>query len=127
MTNTELMTLNAALEAKRQELVAQVCGAVADLTIETGQPELIDWVQSMTNRDVTASMLSRLSSTLSDVERSLRAIAENCYGTCMQCDRPIALKRLQSIPWATYCVQCQEQLEAEDESGAQNIDERRAA
>ena len=57
-------------------------------------------------------MLNRFSSTLADVERSLRAIDENCYGNCIQCHRPIAVMRLQSIPWAAYCVRCQEQFEA---------------
>lgn len=114
MTNTELINLKNALEAKRSELLAQLRGRVSELTVEEGQPELIDWIQSMAHRDVTATMLSRYSSTLAEVQRSLRAIAEDRYGTCMECDEPIALRRLQSIPWAACCVSCQEQVEAAD-------------
>lgn len=112
MTNTELINLKNALEAKRSELVAQLRGRVSELTIEDVQPELIDWIQGMSHRDVTAAMLSRCSSTLAEVQRSLRAIAQNCYGTCMECGEPIPIRRLQSIPWASYCVRCQEQVEA---------------
>ena len=112
MTNTELMNLKTALEAKRLELATRLRGRIRELTIEEGQPDLIDWIQSMSNRDETAGMINRFSSTLADVERSLRAINKGCYGNCTHCERPIAVKRLQNIPWAAYCVRCQEQLEA---------------
>src|SRR5579864_52267 len=118
MTNTELMNLKAALEAKQMELAAQLRGRVKELTIEGGQPELVDWIQVMSNRDETAGMLNRLSSTLADVKRALRAIADACSGNCIRCDRPIAIKRLQSIPWAANGVRCQEQVEAAEEYAA---------
>jgi DnaK suppressor protein len=112
MTNTELMKLKAALEAKQMELAAQLRGRLKDLTIEGCQAELVDRIHVMSNRDETAGILNRLSSTLADVKRSLRAIDDDCYGECIRCDGAIAIKRLQSIPWAAHCVQCQEQLEA---------------
>ena len=118
MTNTELMNLKAALEAKQMELAAQLRGRVRALAIEGGQPELVDRIQVMSDRDETAGVLNRLSSTLTDVKRSLRAIDDDCYGNCIRCDRPIAIKRLQSIPWAANCVRCQEQLEAGEEYAA---------
>jgi hypothetical protein len=40
MTNTELMKLKAALEAKQMELSAQLRGRVKELTIEGCQSEL---------------------------------------------------------------------------------------
>lgn len=126
MTNTELTNLKAALEAKRLELAAQLQGRIRELTIDDNQSELIDWIQAMSDRDETAGLLSRFSSTLAEVERSLRAIDEDCYGNCRRCDRPIAVRRLQSIPWAAYCVRCQEQLEIK-EQGALPADELHAA
>ena len=122
------MNLKAALEAKRLELAAQLSGRIRELTIEEGQQDLIDWVQGMSDRDEIAGMLNRFSSTLADVERSLRSIDENCYGNCIRCHRPIAVKRLQSIPWAAYCVRCQEQSEAGGEEGSvPDFDEPHAA
>ena len=121
MTNTELMKLKAALEAKQMELSAQLRGRVKELTIEGCQSELVDWIQVMSDRDETAGILNRLSLTLADVKRSLRAIDDDCYGECIRCDRPIAVKRLQSIPWAAHCVQCQEELEVGEEYGASDF------
>src|ERR1700730_11302386 len=117
MTNTELMKLKAALEAKHMELAAQLRGRAKALTIEGCQSELIDWIQVMSDRDDIAGILNRLSSTLADVKHSLRAIDDDCYGECIRCDCPIAVKRLQSIPWAAHCVQCPEQLAAGEEYG----------
>ena len=127
MTNTELMKLKAALEAKQMELAAQLRGRVKELTIEGCQPELVDWIQVMSDRDETAGLLNRLSSTLADVKHSLRAIDDDCYGECIRCDRPIAVKRLQSIPWAAHCVRCQERLEAGEEYGASDFYQPKAA
>jgi len=73
-------------------------------------------------------MLNRFSSTPANVERSLRAIEEGCYGNCIRCHRPIAVKRLPSIPWAAYCVLCQEQFEpGGEECAGPDFDEPRAA
>jgi DnaK suppressor protein len=127
MTNTELMKLKATLEAKQMELAAQLRGRVKELTIEGCQPELVDWIQVMSDRDETAGILNRLSSTLANVKHSLRAIDDDCYGECIRCDGPIAIKRRQSIPWAAHCVRCQEQLEAGEEYGAFDFYQPKAA
>ena len=128
MTNTELTSLRAVLEAKRMEIAAQLRGRAKELTIEDSQPELVDWIQRMSDRDETAGLVSRFSSTLVDVERSLRAITENRYGTCLRCEQPIPVRRLQSIPWAAYCVRCQEMREAAGNNGSGwDLDELRAA
>jgi DnaK suppressor protein len=119
MTNAELMNLREALENKRLELASLLCTRARDLTIEDRPPDLIDHIQGMSNRDDAAGMLNRFSSTLTDVERSIRAIDENCYGNCTECDCPIPLKRLQSIPWATLCVRCQERFEAGDNEASE--------
>ena len=127
MTNTELMKLKTALEAKQMELAAQLRGRVKELTIEGGQPDLVDWIQAMSDRDEIAGILNRLSSTLADVKHSLRAMDDDCYGECIRCDGPIAVKRLQSIPWAAHCVRCQEQLEAGEEYAASDFYQPKAA
>ena len=42
------------------------------------------------------------------VEEALDRLDSGDYGTCLSCEEPIAPKRLQAIPWARYCVTCQE-------------------
>lgn len=113
MTTTEMKHVELLLAEKRAELIRTIRGAAASLTLDSPEAELIDQVQGMEGRDQMAIMLNRFSGTLEDVERSLRAISDGSYGVCPMCDEPIAPKRLAVIPWATYCVRCQERIEAE--------------
>jgi DnaK suppressor protein len=44
------------------------------------------------------------------IEEALDRIHSGDYGTCLSCEEPIPAKRLHAVPWARYCVSCQEQL-----------------
>jgi DnaK suppressor protein len=117
MTDKERTDLRAALETKRIELAAELRARIGELTIDAGQSDPIDWVQHMTDRDAAAGMLSLYTATFAQVERSLQAMNDDTYGYCSHCDGPIAICRLQSIPWAACCVRCQEALEAAEADG----------
>jgi DnaK suppressor protein len=43
------------------------------------------------------------------IDESLRRIADGSYGGCVHCDKPIQKKRLEAVPWARHCVDCQDQ------------------
>ena len=42
------------------------------------------------------------------VDEALDRLDAGDYGICLECDEPIAEKRLRALPWARYCVTCQE-------------------
>jgi len=42
------------------------------------------------------------------VEEALDRIDAGDYGVCLSCDEPIAEKRLRALPWARYCLVCQD-------------------
>jgi DnaK suppressor protein len=46
---------------------------------------------------------------LSLIERALRRIKDGSYGICSRCTQPISPRRLQAVPWAECCVECQEE------------------
>jgi len=43
---------------------------------------------------------------LREVESALDRLNSGEYGDCARCGNSISSKRLQAIPWATYCVDC---------------------
>ena len=47
-------------------------------------------------------------SLLREVEEALMRVKEGTFGICQECDEPISPKRLQALPWAKFCVRCQE-------------------
>jgi DnaK suppressor protein len=42
------------------------------------------------------------------IEEALDRLKSGDYGFCLSCEEPIPPKRLNAIPWARYCVTCQE-------------------
>ena len=48
---------------------------------------------------------------LRKVELALKRISTGDFGICAACGDIIGLKRLQAVPWATNCIDCQEQSE----------------
>jgi len=50
---------------------------------------------------------------LREVQAALRRIQQSTYGVCAACEEPISAKRLAAVPWAKFCVQCQERIGAE--------------
>ena len=47
-------------------------------------------------------------SLLKQVSEALERVEEGTYGICADCNQPISAKRLEVMPWAKYCVPCQE-------------------
>jgi len=54
---------------------------------------------------------------LREVEEAIVRVREGSYGICQECEEPILPKRLQALPWAKFCVRCQEMLGAMAERG----------
>ena len=57
---------------------------------------------------------------LREVEDALLRISQGTYGVCHECDEPISPKRLDAVPWAKFCVSCQERIS----TGALDSEER---
>src|SRR6266566_5187159 len=50
------------------------------------------------------------------VQRAIKALDRGQYGECVRCGEDISEKRLEAVPWATMCIRCQEETEAEHTS-----------
>ena len=81
-----------------------------------------DTTQQIGEREMASRGLTRNTSLVHDVRAALNRVAEGTYGVCVDCEEPIAPKRLAAVPWTPRCLSCQNDWE---KSGAQ--DERLAA
>jgi DnaK suppressor protein len=54
---------------------------------------------------------------LREISGALHRMQTDQYGTCMECEEPISVKRLDAVPWARYCVKCQDLVAARIASG----------
>ncbi|HEX6506317.1 MAG TPA: TraR/DksA C4-type zinc finger protein [Chloroflexota bacterium] len=57
------------------------------------------------NRDEALNVM--LSSRLSEIDGALERVANGTYGVCDSCSNTIPPRRLEALPFATLCVQCQ--------------------
>ncbi|HUY80650.1 MAG TPA: TraR/DksA family transcriptional regulator [Acidobacteriaceae bacterium] len=48
---------------------------------------------------------------LAQVARALERMKEGTYGECVECGSLIGAKRLEAVPWTSYCIACQEKME----------------
>jgi DnaK suppressor protein len=42
------------------------------------------------------------------VQDALKRFDNGTFGACVHCGEAIAMPRLQAVPWARYCIDCQE-------------------
>ncbi len=106
MTKTELNKFKTILEARQAEL-ARVLRNREAIAIEKS-PDALDEVQHAAERELAIRNLDRESGLLRQVKLALRRITEGTYGTCAHCEEDINPKRLAAVPWAQYCIRCQE-------------------
>ena len=64
------------------EPFVQIQDRAADIPIDGRRAGLIDWVQSMSERDEIATLIDRFTSTLGNIEHSIRDITEERCGAC---------------------------------------------
>ena len=70
--------------------------------------DALDQVQQGEERDLAIRRIESVFSRIQSIRLALERINTGEYGTCLRCEGEIGAKRLQAIPWAGYCIRCQE-------------------
>ncbi len=106
--NTE--TVRHQLNGKRQELVANLNGIRADVMTAKGRVAEDDQAAMEHEEFISIQRNSLNHDTLLLVNQALERLDTGEYGICQACEEPISEKRLKVLPWAKYCVPCQERI-----------------
>ena len=80
--------------------------------------EQVETVQLAGEREFAARTLARPSEELGETGVALKRIDDGEFGICADCEEPISPKRLAAVPWAAYCLHCQEARDAGEASHA---------
>ena len=78
---------------------------------DEGTEDIVDRANNSYNRELMFSLSDSERSKLLAVDAALARIEEGSYGKCINCGRDIGTKRLEAVPWARYCIDCQELAE----------------
>ena len=122
MTKTEMNKYKKILETKQDELEQIVRNRDA-ITIEKSA-DALDEVQHAAERELAIRNLDRESNLLRNVRSALRRIDDGSFGVCLHCEEEISPKRIAAVPWAPFCIQCQEQADKHQEQGDESFDQR---
>lgn len=92
---------------KREQVVADL-GIKCDVLAKMGRVAEEDQAQLSHDEFVSLRLNSLDYGHLRLVEEALDRVQSGDFGVCLSCEQPIPQKRLQALPWARYCVPCQE-------------------
>src|ERR1700740_2521651 len=101
------------LVSRREELMKTIARteeegrqAGDDQTVDLGDKASNSYTKEflfgMTNSDRTI---------LNMIDEALKRIKSNEYGMCANCQEEMQQKRLEAVPWAKHCINCQEKAE----------------
>ncbi len=109
MTQNELNRFRAILTAKVVEL-ERFTRHREGITVERSADQLEE-IQAASQRALAVSNLDREFNQLRNARAALHRIQEGSFGICQECDDDIAPKRLVAVPWAQFCIRCQEAVD----------------
>ena len=113
MTKSEQNRFRALLTARVAEL-ERLTSQRDGITIERSA-DLLEEIQAASERALAVSNLDREYNQLQNARAALDRIHDGSFGTCQQCDEDIHPKRLTAVPWAPFCVRCQEAVDGNPE------------
>ena len=102
------------LSTKREQVMAGL-GIKFDTMAKMGRVAEEDQAQMSHDEFVSLHLNSLDYVQLRLIEEALDRIRSGDYGICLACEEPIPAKRLAALPWARYCVTCQEEVGAMQE------------
>ena len=59
----------------------------------------------------SSALTARAEQQMEEIDEALKRIEDGAYGCCTNCGKEINPQRLEAIPWAALCVDCQQKLE----------------
>lgn len=110
MNNQQLDKVAKRLETLREEIMKVM--AWKEGSNESGDAlDEIDQANELIEKEMGSLMSNNIRANLKEVEEAQQRLKDGHYGQCQHCGTEIAIKRLEFLPFAKYCVPCQEKLE----------------
>jgi DnaK suppressor protein len=111
--NEALLNLRAILIRRRDALRSALAG---DLTLlkelrSESPGDLIDAAYDSAQDEISSQLAEVESRELANIENALERMKAGKYGLCEVCNDKIPMARLNALPYATMCIECQRELE----------------
>jgi len=113
MEQKKLKTYKEKLIQKKQEILEaynknKTYGKEAD---EDGAQDIADKASNSYTKEFLFSLSNNERDMLQLVDEALTRVEGRRFGVCVVCEDEVDRKRLDAVPWAKYCISCQEKQE----------------
>jgi DnaK suppressor protein len=117
----ELKKYKILLVAERQKVGGDL-SHIAQNTLKKSQREasgdlsgysyhMADQASDDYERDFSLGRATDEQNLLYKIDEALKRVEEGTYGSCLQCNKPIAKRRLAALPYTELCIECQSKNE----------------
>lgn len=115
-----LSNLRAILVKRRDALRSALAGDLSLLKeLRSESPgDVIDAAYDSAQDEISSQLAEVESRELANIENALERMKAGTYGQCEVCGGRIPLARLNALPYATVCIECQRELERSGSAGA---------
>ncbi|HSB36089.1 MAG TPA: TraR/DksA family transcriptional regulator [Thermoanaerobaculia bacterium] len=98
------------LLAKRDELLKDLAKnrEVTDETIDESAQDMVDRATTAYTKEFAYSLSEADRKVLVLIDQALDRLEAGTYGPCVHCGQPVQEKRIEAVPWARHCLDCQE-------------------
>jgi DnaK suppressor protein len=110
MDKKTVKTYRDRLLARRESLFSQVTEAELssrERDLEATQ-DPADMAANAYTKELLISMSANDRMLLQLIDEALQRVEKGEYGECINCGEQVQIKRLDAVPWARYCLKCQD-------------------
>lgn len=107
-------SLHRALVRMRARLTGEQSAHLAEAR-QPLEPHSLSEADSATDEldhDLALAVVVQERNLLGEIEAALQRLEKGTYGLCELTGRPIGKERLKAVPWARYCLEAEQQIEA---------------
>jgi len=100
---------------KKEEIINKISEVYnQSKEVESGiAQDLVDKAESSYTKEFLLSLSDTERKQLFLIDEALKRIEKSDYNICQMCNKEISKKRLDAVPWTSYCRECQEKEEEE--------------
>lgn len=110
MNKSDTKKIKDRLLVEREQLYNKLKGN--DLSVDDAEtPDPVDLAVRNYSKNVMLAVSENESRQFVLINEAIERLDKDEYGDCQNCEKEINPKRLEAVPWARYCLNCQELVE----------------
>ena len=111
--NEAIQGLGQILIRRRDALRKALAGDLSSLKAlrDQSRGDVLDAALDNALDEINSQLAEVESRELAQIENALEQMREGRYGLCQGCEKPIPLARMQALPYAILCIECQQEIE----------------